>query len=62
MLIFLWDGGSIDFIRKREWNKLVEYDAYLLFMIKMKYDSYRGTYENDKLELVSWRRGSTFYK
>ena len=31
------------FYNKMEWNKLVEYGAYLPFVIKVKCDSYCGT-------------------
>ena len=43
--LYIW---SISLIIKCEWNKLAECETYLLFLIKVKYDSHCETDRNDK--------------
>ena len=48
----------ISFIIKYEYNWLVECDVYLLFMLKVKCDSYYGTDQNCKMWHLLWGGGS----
>ena len=54
-------GEYISFITKCEWNKLVEYEAHLPFMVKVKYASYYGTDLNGKTWFLLWDGGSIFF-